>query len=316
MENMKCYDCLYKHLAGALSYAKEILSGHDENNALDHRIDFLGELVNAEHQLELIDNGLADELKAFRQNLQSRRLKINEADLERLRAFYKNVEGVENGNKNPINKKENVKNYNQDEFSVIYFQPKNEQRFGLSYQLLKLNALNTIKIYAIQPEIELKDYPDINVVKEDIFDLIKTDEITENFVYFQENYFLLRKFDFNFLSNTYRQIKAENEVDLRKKGINGFCYDWDVKPQMFNKNDYLKTMDGINDHIPTYYFNFNRQGVNFNAFFHVVDLNKVICCSNKARIGTMNFCTCRNEEAFQSFKKWIDETGKLKVKKD
>jgi hypothetical protein len=42
MENMKCFDCVLKHLSAALSFGKEILSGHSMGNELDHRIDFLG----------------------------------------------------------------------------------------------------------------------------------------------------------------------------------------------------------------------------------------------------------------------------------
>ena len=315
MDSMKCFECCFKHLAGALSYGKEILSGHDKNNPLDHRIDFLGELVNCEHHLGLINQGLADELKAYRQNIQNKHVELNQADLEKLREFYKKVEDVEKNNAKPFEKVGAIKNYSQDEFSVIYFKPKNEQWFDLSYQLLKINCLNKINIYAVQPEIQLKDYPDIKVVKDNIYDLIKTDEITENFVYMQDNYFILRNFDFNFLSNTYRQIKALNEEDLRKRGVKGFCYDWDCKPQMFNKNDYIKTMEGITDNLPTCYFNINRQGENLNSHFQVVDLDRVICCSNKAKITSVNFCTCRNDLAFSSFKKWIDETGKLKTNK-
>lgn len=81
MENMKCYECLYKHLAGALSYGKEIISGHGEGAELDHRPDFLGELVNAEHHAELISREFAGEIKAFRSALQGRGLQVEEDTL-------------------------------------------------------------------------------------------------------------------------------------------------------------------------------------------------------------------------------------------
>jgi hypothetical protein len=51
MKNMVCYECVLKHLAAALSYGKEIISGHGQGAELDHRIDFLGEITNAEHHL-------------------------------------------------------------------------------------------------------------------------------------------------------------------------------------------------------------------------------------------------------------------------
>jgi len=42
MKDMKCIECVLKHLATALSFGKEIMSGHSIGNELDHRIDFLG----------------------------------------------------------------------------------------------------------------------------------------------------------------------------------------------------------------------------------------------------------------------------------
>jgi len=42
MNNMKCLSCALKHISVALSYGKEILSGHGKGSELDHRPDFLG----------------------------------------------------------------------------------------------------------------------------------------------------------------------------------------------------------------------------------------------------------------------------------
>lgn len=42
MDSMKCWDCALKHLAGALSYGKEILTGHAKGAELDHRPVCLG----------------------------------------------------------------------------------------------------------------------------------------------------------------------------------------------------------------------------------------------------------------------------------
>ena len=41
MDSMKCYSCVLKHLSTALSFGKEILSGHSKGDELDHRIDFI-----------------------------------------------------------------------------------------------------------------------------------------------------------------------------------------------------------------------------------------------------------------------------------
>lgn len=51
-QSMHCPQCVRKHLANAISYAKEILSGHGAGGDPDHRPDLLGELGNAEHHLQ------------------------------------------------------------------------------------------------------------------------------------------------------------------------------------------------------------------------------------------------------------------------
>ena len=50
---MDCLQCVRKHLANAISYAKEVLAGHGEGGDPDHRPDLLGELGNAEHHLSV-----------------------------------------------------------------------------------------------------------------------------------------------------------------------------------------------------------------------------------------------------------------------
>ena len=69
MDSMKCWDCLLKHLAGAVSYGKEVMSGHGRGNELDHRIDFLGELINAEHHAETMDSHLFEIISNIRKKL-------------------------------------------------------------------------------------------------------------------------------------------------------------------------------------------------------------------------------------------------------
>lgn len=51
-QSMACPQCVRKHLANAISYAKEVLAGHGAGGDPDHRPDLLGELGNAEHHLE------------------------------------------------------------------------------------------------------------------------------------------------------------------------------------------------------------------------------------------------------------------------
>lgn len=92
MKDMKCYDCVLKHLAAALSYAKEIRAGHDKNAELDHRPDLLGELVNAEHHLELLDPALCQTAAELRKKLQAESTFPGLDDLEQLRSLWRKTE--------------------------------------------------------------------------------------------------------------------------------------------------------------------------------------------------------------------------------
>ena len=78
-----CIECLQKHLAAALSYLKEILSGKD------YVIDALGELCNAEHHAagtaSLVD------IRGIRRSLQGRGMVATEQDFEELRRIYNSL---------------------------------------------------------------------------------------------------------------------------------------------------------------------------------------------------------------------------------
>jgi hypothetical protein len=43
-----CVECLRKHLAAALAIGAEVHNGHSAGGRPDHRIDFSGELIEAE----------------------------------------------------------------------------------------------------------------------------------------------------------------------------------------------------------------------------------------------------------------------------
>ena len=90
--NMKCPDCVLKHLAAAISYAKEVQSGHNRRHELDHRPDLLGELVNAEHHLKLLDNSLHGAVSSLRKKLQDNGINPNMADAEYIRRLFRLVE--------------------------------------------------------------------------------------------------------------------------------------------------------------------------------------------------------------------------------
>jgi len=94
-QSMKCKDCVLKHIANAMSYAKEILSGHGIGGTPDHRPDYLGELVNAENHLEHISIELLNRVMVLRTAAQTRRMVPLESDIDTLRQLWIDVEATE-----------------------------------------------------------------------------------------------------------------------------------------------------------------------------------------------------------------------------
>ena len=94
-QSMKCKDCVLKHIANAMSYAKEILAGHGIGGTPDHRPDYLGELVNAENHLEHISIELLNRVMALRTAAQIRRMVPVESDIDTLREIWIAVEATE-----------------------------------------------------------------------------------------------------------------------------------------------------------------------------------------------------------------------------
>lgn len=91
-QSMQCADCALKHLALAISLGKEILSGHGKDGAPDHRPDFLGELVNAEHHLSVTYNLFAEKVRDFRLSLQSNIYMPTPLDLDNLRKLWLSID--------------------------------------------------------------------------------------------------------------------------------------------------------------------------------------------------------------------------------
>lgn len=94
-QSMKCKDCVLKHIANAMSYAKEILAGHGIGGTPDHRPDYLGELVNAENHLEHISIELLNRVMVLRTAAQTRRMVPLESDIDSLREIWIAVEKAE-----------------------------------------------------------------------------------------------------------------------------------------------------------------------------------------------------------------------------
>lgn len=85
---MACVDCFRKHLAGALSYGKEVMNGHGSGSSPDHRADLAGELVNAEHHAEALQPDLAESIRAIRKTLEQKQWQPEAKDLDEIRIAW------------------------------------------------------------------------------------------------------------------------------------------------------------------------------------------------------------------------------------
>lgn len=94
-QTMRCKDCVLKHLADAMSYAKEILAGHGLGGTPDHRPDYLGELVNAENHLAHMSADLLNRLMVIRTAAQMKRMTPSDSDIDALRELWIDVEGTD-----------------------------------------------------------------------------------------------------------------------------------------------------------------------------------------------------------------------------
>lgn len=95
-QGMDCVRCFRKHVAAALSYAKEVLSGHGEGGEPDHRADLEGELAGAEAHAAVMDlvPGYAPALRELRHALEGRAWRPEDRDLALLRRMWKSSMGL------------------------------------------------------------------------------------------------------------------------------------------------------------------------------------------------------------------------------
>ncbi len=97
MKDMNCKSCALKHIAAAISYGKEVISGHGKGAELDHRPDFIGELVNAEHHLEMLNPGLHVKVTSLRRRLQEIDHTPGIVEINLLRQFWLQLDTGNNG---------------------------------------------------------------------------------------------------------------------------------------------------------------------------------------------------------------------------
>lgn len=160
--SMNCLNCCLKHIACALSYAKEILDGHGKDSELDHRIDFLGQLINLEHHLICYNRQYALDLREYREQLQAHSMIPKIEDLNKFRKMYIDLQNF---------KKQ--KNINEIELidsspAIVFISIQNENFLDLTYKMILKNLKNYTKIYCLNSQIDLSNYNIEKIKKEDI----------------------------------------------------------------------------------------------------------------------------------------------------
>lgn len=302
MSDMKCEECVLKHLSTALSFGKEVMSGHDEFNELDHRIDFLGEITNAEQHLKLIDQGLFNEITSFRKQLQAKDVKVTQEELMFIRMLYRKVELLKNKEKYS-NNEYNLYEYQLD---VVYIGVKNIEYFDLSYNLLKRNLINFGKVYIVDSEQNqhFNDY-DVKFIESDIYEFMKRCDISQNVIFMNENMSIINEFDAkklypSYLTNSKNVKDLLSELPIKAGRIFNFE---NVKPQPINVEAWNKLMTQKYNNYTSVYFNL-KGDLYANDTISTVEVIKPICCSVKQGLKTKKFVRW-DENGFESLKSFL-----------
>ncbi|OQA82000.1 MAG: hypothetical protein BWY31_03498 [Lentisphaerae bacterium ADurb.Bin242] len=307
MNSMNCHGCVMKHLAAALSYGKEILSGHTLGADLDHRIDFLGELANAEHHLELIDETLFTEVSQFRKDVQEKGSVPDFADLEQIRKFFSAAEKLANpGTVSAAPPTASIVPY-ENPLDIVFPKVTDAEFLRLALESVEKFAVGVNRIFFLQSDMDLSEFR--------IEKLSGWDDaaLGENFLYWAENMCLLRSFDIRGASPVFGYAERRNNFSSILPGIRArrpdtpvFLYDGLV-PQPVNKAKYNEIAGGTETDYPlTLYFNSLGTERRFSALNVGVSVEKEICCSVKARLRTCLYAAW-NRAGFESLKKYWKE---------
>lgn len=293
MNSMKCFQCVLKHVSACLSYGKEILSGHGKDSDLDHRIDFLGELVNLEHHLQLIDKNLFVEVKNFRQQIQSKQENVNQADLQYLRQLFIKVQNVQTSTNSSEQKQVEINSIP----SVLFLHIQDKNYFDLAYRKLKENLSDYDKIYCLKSDIDLSQY-----------DVEKIDykNIDNQYVYIiNEKDVILKPISAKALLRIqdYKANFKYGQIIQELKENKPYFY-YDDFPALVKKSDFQEYLN--RDYPLTFYCNKNKADVQYKPFQVALKLNQVLCCSNKGKIKSAFYCYLENEVALKSVKAYFD----------
>lgn len=314
MENMICFECISKHLSAALSYAKEVMSGHGKGSDLDHRPDLLGEIVNAQHHLQQMDVMLFSEISEYRKNLQSRGIEITSSDIDFLRSLWIKAEQKEAGKV----LKERYYYIPPEPVDIVYIAPKNSEYFRLSLESIKKYLRGYNKVYVLQPEFDCSGIDGIQIINQSLSEFASSETLSADFVVMPENTAFLKQTDAQKIPPTYSMQHRPKEFmsfinNLRKKGVHKsiYCCDF-IKPQPVNKAAFNAIQrQSESGYILTEYFYLSDFVSLANDLQMSVQVNKAICCGTKSGLKVKHFVRW-TENGFEHLRKYLDEKTKNK----
>lgn len=303
MENMICFDCVLKHIAGALSYGKEIISGHTIGAELDHRIDFLGQIKNAEDHLQLMDKSLWEQISDYRKQLQSRKVLVETKDLTFLRNIYNKVQMLQDGNTDT----DIIYEQMTVEPIIVYDYITNIDYFKLSLNSVKTHLKDYSKIVVLSSDFDLSEYS-VEVLNLSLSEYCK--QSTDDFILMYENTAILKEFSAKKIANSFSMKRADNfDVIgyLRKSGIQRSIYNYDgLKPCRINPNVFNEYITDYSGKFPiTVYCYLGNQTTKLNDTQTTVYIDRNICCSVKSELKRKMFARW-NEKGFESLKNFLN----------
>ena len=292
MNNMKCFQCVLKHIATALSFGKEIMSGHGLGADLDHRIDFLGELTNLQQHLELIDNDTFIEVKNFRETIQNKKIIVDQTDLQFLRELYLKVQGIQDNT--PVSEQKQLSI--QSIPNILFLNIKDKNYFDLCYKMLKENLFDYEKIYYLNSDIDLSDYD---------IEKVNYKDIQSEYIYvMNERDIILKKISCKtiFRITDFKAGFSYKDIVLQTKKNQPY-YFYDNFPCIVSKNEFYPYID--KEYPLTYYCNNYKSQMELKPYQITMKLDKVLCCSNKQKVKTALFCYVENQVALNSLKEYF-----------
>lgn len=304
---MICYDCVLKHLATALSYGKEIIAGHGLGNELDHRIDFLGEITNCEHHLELIDNVLFDEFSTFRKAIQGEDIKVTKSDLDKIRLFFTKVEKLK------FNPATNSDFYTELSHNpvIVFEKVTNKNFFDLSVRTIKQNLTDYDKIIVLKSDVVLDD---AEVLNKTLKEYVET--ATEDFILFYENTGINKTISARKIKNsfTYRlpqQSFVKTLEYLRKKEVTGTigCFDY-IKPQKINPQKMNSVLNDYSGDYPVTVYNYlTDDNSMLDDLSCTAFADRKICCGLKQSLTEKHYVRW-NETGYEFYLQYLDDNKK------